>query len=93
MEKKKERIAWIDLLRVIGVIGVILIHVVSNTIIRNAKFTYQTCIYHVIKSFSSCVNDELNLIFFSTNGAKNINPTIEESITSQDMLLFDGSIY
>ena len=32
MEKKKERIVWIDLLRVIGVIGVILIHVVSNTI-------------------------------------------------------------
>ena len=30
MEKK--RIVWIDLLRVIGVIGVILIHVVSNTI-------------------------------------------------------------
>ena len=30
--QKKERIAWIDLLRVIGVIGVILIHVVSNTI-------------------------------------------------------------
>ena len=32
MEKKKERIVWIDFLRVIGVIGVILIHVVSNTI-------------------------------------------------------------
>ena len=28
----KKRIVWIDLLRVIGVIGVILIHVVSNTI-------------------------------------------------------------
>ena len=32
MEKKKERIVWIDILRVIGVIGVIFIHVVSNTI-------------------------------------------------------------
>ena len=32
MEKKKERIVWIDFLRVIGVIGVILIHVVSNTV-------------------------------------------------------------
>lgn len=32
MEKKKSRIVWIDILRVIGVIGVILIHVVSNTV-------------------------------------------------------------
>ena len=32
MEKKKERVVWIDFLRVIGVFGVIFIHVVSNTI-------------------------------------------------------------
>ena len=32
MEKKKNRIVWIDFLRVIGVFGVIFIHVVSNTI-------------------------------------------------------------
>ena len=30
--KEKKRIVWIDLLRVIGVFGVLLIHVVSNTI-------------------------------------------------------------
>lgn len=55
MEKKK-RIVWIDILRVIGVIGVILIHVVSNTIntfggLSPSAHTFY-CFIHYFTSFA-----------------------------------------
>ena len=45
MEKK--RIVWIDLLRVIGVIGVILIHVVSNTVNTFGGLSNNSHIFYV----------------------------------------------
>lgn len=56
MENIKKRIVWIDLLRVIGVFGVIFIHVVSNTINTfgglnpNAHTFY--CFIHYFSSFA-----------------------------------------
>ncbi len=52
--KMKKRIVWIDLLRVIGVIGVILIHVVSNTINTFGGLNNEAHIFYVfIHYFSS----------------------------------------
>lgn len=56
MEKIKNRIVWIDFLRLIGVIGVILIHIVSNTIntfgglSKEAHTIY--CFIHYFSSFA-----------------------------------------
>jgi surface polysaccharide O-acyltransferase-like enzyme len=51
---KKKRIVWVDLLRVIGVIGVILIHVVSNTINTFGGLNNNSHIFYVfIHYFSS----------------------------------------
>ena len=44
---KKDRIVWIDLLRVIGVVGVILIHVVSNTINTFGNLSDNAHIFYV----------------------------------------------
>jgi surface polysaccharide O-acyltransferase-like enzyme len=50
MEKK--RIVWIDLLRVIGVIGVILIHVVSNTVNTFGGLSNNSHIFYVFIRYS-----------------------------------------
>lgn len=56
MEKIKNRIVWIDFLRLIGVIGVIIIHIVSNTIntfgglSKEAHTIY--CFIHYFSSFA-----------------------------------------
>lgn len=54
--KEKKRIVWIDLLRVIGVFGVLLIHVVSNTIntfggLSSNAYTFYVFI-HYFSSFA-----------------------------------------
>lgn len=66
---------------------------VINTIIKKNIFMYQTCVYHLIKFFSSSLSGESDFILFFTNGAKNITHAIEESLASEEMmLLFPVSI-
>ena len=60
--------------------------VTEITIINNVRLAYQTLIYDAMKSFSSWVKSgSLSTLLF-INGAKNIIPTIAESIACGEML-------